>query len=203
MSLVILFLFFSPLLHASEYTVTAHVFFVQPWQEHFSPEEQEAALLGIERAFAFWKKNGYEPAIHIQPHGVVIPSSDPYSTLVSQWFGSPAALPADSLTILVVDNETSGSFFFSHSAAYSQDYYQLIVSTHYPLAANSEAYEAALAHELGHVLYHLPDLYDGACSFDIMCFPLLPYGQGFVGCDSLAYLGRPCTRLFLPGVLFP
>jgi hypothetical protein len=36
-----------------------------------------------------------------------------------------------------------------------------------------------------------------------MCFPLLPYKQGFVGCDSLAYRGRPCTHLFLPSVLFP
>jgi hypothetical protein len=53
------------------------------------------------------------------------------------------------------------------------------------------------AHELGHAVYGLPDLYEG---LDIMN-PFQAreaYEVGAVGCASLAALGAPCRRVYLP-----
>lgn len=61
----------------------------------------------------------------------------------------------------------------------------------------------AIAHELGHVLYGLPDLYTvpgGCAETDIMCEPTSAYRQRWIGCESLAALGAACNRAWLPVV---
>lgn len=60
--------------------------------------------------------------------------------------------------------------------------------------------EAAIAHELGHALYNLPDLYfDHSCAeiTDIMCSAAPAYNARWIGCITLEKLGRPCHFLFL------
>jgi len=56
---------------------------------------------------------------------------------------------------------------------------------------------ALIAHELGHAAMGLPDLYP-ADQWDIMSAPAWAYNSNFVGCRSLAALGSPCTRSYLP-----
>lgn len=53
------------------------------------------------------------------------------------------------------------------------------------------------AHELGHAVYGLPDLGEGV---DIMnpAEARTAYERGAVGCASLATLGTPCRRTYLP-----
>lgn len=63
---------------------------------------------------------------------------------------------------------------------------------------------ATIAHELGHVLFDLPDWYlqPGSCDLiDIMCEPVSAYTSGVVGCRSLnTILSGACRvrRTFLP-----
>jgi hypothetical protein len=65
------------------------------------------------------------------------------------------------------------------------------------LRTDGEAFEATVAHELGHVLYDLPHAYDAGA--DIMgLVPLAAYQVPMVGCASLERLGRPCARVFFP-----
>lgn len=53
------------------------------------------------------------------------------------------------------------------------------------------------AHEIGHAVYALPDLTEG---LDIMnpWRARDAYDRGAVGCASLAALGSPCRRVYLP-----
>lgn len=65
---------------------------------------------------------------------------------------------------------------------------------------------AVIAHELGHVLFKLPDWYLqlGMCnSIDIMCEPVSAYTNHVIGCRSLnAILPESCVQstIFLPWV---
>ena len=64
--------------------------------------------------------------------------------------------------------------------------------------------QAVIAHELGHVLYRLPDWYndDPTCArgIDIMCNASAGYINGIVGCRSMAWLGYPCDVPETPDV---
>ncbi len=53
------------------------------------------------------------------------------------------------------------------------------------------------AHELGHAVYGLPDLVEG---IDIMnpWAARAAYEGNSIGCASLAVLGTPCRRTYLP-----
>jgi hypothetical protein len=61
--------------------------------------------------------------------------------------------------------------------------------------------QATIAHELGHVLFDLPDSYldDLACvQVDIMCDPSVAYYNNNLGCRSREVLGHPCFRVYMP-----
>lgn len=61
---------------------------------------------------------------------------------------------------------------------------------------------ATIAHEVGHVVYTLPDLYrdDPACAqgLDLMCNADAAYIQSWLGCRSLARIGGACRPIYLP-----
>ncbi len=56
--------------------------------------------------------------------------------------------------------------------------------------------ETLIAHELGHLLYGLPELCGGNGS-DVMCDPINAYPFRY-GCATLAELGKPCYNQNLP-----
>lgn len=62
--------------------------------------------------------------------------------------------------------------------------------------------QSTVAHELGHILYNLPDWYrtDPTCTrgMDLMCNAEAAYVHGWLGCRSLAWIGSPCKTTYLP-----
>lgn len=178
------------------------VVLVQPAGELFSEQEQYNAVKGIDNAYLFWKRNGYAKSVNVVTVAIQQPINNPYSTILSQW-AAPQLIDRNPITtIYVVDNENSAALLFGKYAGYSQEYYNIIVVVLYPLGENQMEYESLVAHELGHNLFDLPDLYNQMCAYDIMCRSSDAYAAGFIGCQSSAYLGKPCTKLFLPGVQY-
>lgn len=176
------------------------IYFVQPDNEIFTQEEQAASIVGIRNAYSFWQTNGYTKTIEIDTTGMLYPKTSPYSTLLTEWYDTPLIEDNPITTIFIVNNKTTQSKLFT-SEGYNQEYYNIIVALLYPFGETQTHFESVLAHELGHNLYHLPDLYYTKCSNDIMCRPYYPYQRGFVGCKSLAYIGRPCTLYYVPLIM--
>jgi len=99
----------------------------------------------------------------------------------------------DELTLYIV--YTNGAAFVTgtHGAAS----YELMFAV---ITSSSSWPEAIIAHEFGHLMFGLPDLYhDNPCNVtDIMCNPVQAYRMGMIGCQSLATLGKPCMFVSLP-----
>lgn len=176
------------------------VYFVQPEHETFTQEEQQSSIIGITHAYQYWQTNGYTKTVEIEPKGILYPNASPYSTILDQWYGIPLVDNDEITTILVVDNQTTLSTVLGMEG-YSQEYYNIIAVVLYPFGRSQTYFESVVAHELGHILYHLPDLYYSTCANDIMCYPYHPYKNGFVGCTSLASLGRPCAKYYIPLIM--
>lgn len=67
------------------------------------------------------------------------------------------------------------------------------------LSETPHGLSALIAHELTHALTGLPD-WPEPCGVDILCSPAEAYAAGTLGCTTLDALGRPCQRVYLPGV---
>jgi hypothetical protein len=108
------------------------------------------------------------------------------------------------ITIVVVDNRVSRrQLLLGDAGGWAAPWANLAVVT-LRQAVGLNALAAIIAHELGHVLFNLPDLYDipGACTHtDIMCFYVAAYNTPAIGCASLAALGYPCQKVHMPTLL--
>lgn len=171
-----------------------HVLFVIPTGETLTNAEQARGLAAVADAAVFWSTHSPIPADLQVRSTVVITTGDPYASL--EWSRPYLHNANPDVTIFVIDNGASGRLLLGHSVGQAQDYYGAIwvVTQGYP---GDDGLAAALAHELGHVLYGLNDLPPGPT--DIMRMPpTAAYRAGWIGCDSLERLGAPCTRFYVP-----
>lgn len=149
----------------------------------------QADLASVRGAISFWEGRAQ---LQIVSTEVVTITDNPLASL--EW-SRPWLREDGSVTIFIIDNSDTHALLLGIAAGESQDYYGAIwVVTHgFP---GEDGLAATLAHELGHVLFHLPD----QTGLDIMASPILPYERHFIGCKSLALLGTPCRRLYFPMV---
>lgn len=164
--------------------------FVQPKGEAYTPQEQAYTIQQVKEATAFW---GYEADIRT---AMLLTDKAVFELPIDQW----AAIPTGNtgITIFVVDTSKGDQLFFDSYGGYAQRYYQIIT------AVRNNNLGATVAHELGHVMYGLPDWYlqAGKCvAIDIMCDAVTAYNRKIKGCLTLDFLGTPCYTLHVPLII--
>lgn len=165
-----------------------YLIFVEPSGETYTPQEQAYTIEQVQHATAFW---GYTTQIETS---MLYPQQDAFSLPLDTWATLPSA-EGSAITIYVVDNSESRRLFFGSYGGYAQDFYRAATGL------SSTFLAATLAHELGHVLYGLPDWYrDPTLCYatDIMCDGVAAYNAGVIGCRTLDFIGRPCEKIYLP-----
>jgi hypothetical protein len=166
--------------------------FVQPNGETYTPQEQAYTVQQVTEAAAFW---GYTVTeLHTRKFEIAI---DPYTNSLDAWgYVDRVWKPNQAITIYIVDNSISGNYFFNNSSSgYAH------IADRWIVVRLNDSLAAVTAHELGHVLYGLPDWYTqaGKCTaIDIMCDANAAYSSGIKGCLTLAFIGHPCYTVSLP-----
>jgi hypothetical protein len=167
-----------------------YLIFVQPKGEEYTTQEQAYSIEQVHKAVGFW---GYTATIET---AFITTEQDVYTLPIDSW-GILPAVEGTAITIYVVDNSQSRSLYFGSYGGYAQDYYRLATGL------SSTFLAATLAHELGHVLYGLPDWYrDPTLCYatDIMCDGVAAFNAGVIGCRTLDFIGRPCKKIYLPRI---
>jgi hypothetical protein len=171
------------------------IVFVQPAGETFTAEEQTRAGETVEAALGWWAA--------LSPITTTLAISAAEAITVEEeindppWWITRYFEPSPYVTIAILDNSESGAPLWGGGYAGANTAYDvvLITSTTTDLP---NATAALLAHELGHVLYDLPDLYTGGCQHtDIMCNPVTAFNERIIGCESRAVIGAPCRHRYL------
>jgi len=168
------------------------VVFVEPAGETLTAEERQNALSAIADAAAWWEALSPIPTqLTIGATQSMTTTEDVYTTL--------PIIPGN-LTVVVIDNTASGALIQGHTEAAASYDLRMIWTT----TSRGTPLPVRMAHELGHAVYNLPDLYKtpALCTLtDIMCMSQRDaYVTKQIGCQSLAYLGYPCVlhRLYAP-----
>lgn len=171
------------------------IVFVQPAGETFTIEEQAGVRATVETALGWWTT--------LSPITTTLTISATEAITVEDavndppWWITRYFEPSPLVTIAILDNSESGDVLWGGGYAGANTHYDvvLITSTTTDLP---NATAALLAHELGHVLYDLPDLYTGGCQHtDIMCNPITAYNERIIGCESRTTMGLPCHHRYL------
>ena len=168
-----------------------HLLFIQPSGEEFTQQEQQETVQAIHDATQFW---GYNSVIVDTQFYTV--TDDVYYQPLNTYY-TLSTVPQNEITIFVIDNTVHKETLFGYGG-YAQNYYRLIA------VLNDRALDARIAHELGHIIYELPDWYTipGKCTApDIMCDGEAAYKQGIKGCNTLAFIGHPCYMVYLPLIM--
>lgn len=170
----------------------AHLIYVESPGETFSPAQRATTRAQVADALAWWDRAAV--AGGLAPPGLALVEvqtaqvDDPFAPL---WFAPLVTYDNPALEIYVVANHRARALLRGRFAGEAAPAYRALfaVAHAYPGLAPT------VAHELGHVLYDLPDLYErpGQCrAMDLMCYPAPAYAAGTLGCRSLATLGQPC-----------
>jgi hypothetical protein len=170
-----------------------HLLFIQPTGEVYTQQEQAETIQAVHDSAAFW---GY--AVDIVDTQLITTNVDVYNEPITMW-STLSVAEQNEVYVYAVDHSSSGALLFGYGG-YAQDYYRLLV------IVNGNAQDARIAHELGHVLYGLPDWYKipGKCNApDIMCDAEYAYRKNIKGCNTLAFLGTPCYTISLPLIITP
>lgn len=168
-----------------------HLLFIQPSGETYTEQERIETIQAVHDAAQFW---GYDSVIVSTQFYTV--TDDVYYKPLNEW-STVTVASQDEVYIFVVDNTVHKEALFGYGG-YAQNYYRLIV------VLNDRALDARIAHELGHIIYGLPDWYTmpGKCTtVDIMCDGEAAYKQNIKGCNTLDFIGKPCYRIYLPLVV--
>jgi hypothetical protein len=178
---------------ASQQARPIHIIYVEPPGAVWTAEEQAAARASVQRALDFWQHLAPAPLpLSIASARLITSTDDIYDQF--DWSRPYFAGPPD-LTLFLIDGATP---LLGQYTGQSQTPLGLI----WVLYSGGADVEATLAHELGHVVYGLPHQYEE--KVDIMGLaPLIAYQVPTIGCASLAALGRPCARVWLPLIALP
>lgn len=175
---------------------TVRIYIVNSPGETMIASKFPAIQSDIERGLQFWSDLAPDhPTFEIIGLTPIDRTEDVFHTL--SWSVEYAS-DAD-LTVFVIANEQSRRLLFDDAAGEAQEFYRFAFAVEYGFPG-ANGFPATIAHESGHVLYSLPDLYRhcGTCPPDIMRWPVPAFDLYFIGCESLATLGSPCKTVSLP-----
>jgi hypothetical protein len=185
---------------------TVRIVYVQPAGETFTAEERAYAYQSVQAAAVWWEElSPITTTLDIvDTTEVLSPSFDVYAhheQLFAEGVVVPAVSPGEML-LFIVDNSTSRrELTGGWGSADGLGYYRGAV-----LVVNTGEIASLIAHEFGHALYDLEDLYiqprkTPAGTLDIMDYTVgIAFQQKTIGCTSLAALGKPCAQVYLPVV---
>lgn len=167
-----------------------HIIFVQPDGEQFTNEERVTAARAIADAAIFWSR--YEDFEILSAQSITV-TGDVYRDL--SWSNAYLSEGNTGMTVFVIDNSNS-RIDLGGAAGAAQDYYGAVYVLLYGYPGE-HGLAATLAHEMGHVQWHLPDEPRGRD--DIMSSPpTTAYNHGFIGCHSLNAIGGWCHKTWMP-----
>jgi hypothetical protein len=168
--------------------------FVQPRDETFTQEEQEQSITKLKDAASFWQDLSPIPTrLDIASTELLTTTEDVYYT--HEWYSPYLSSNDHTVTVFIIDNSESNQRIAGRATGRAYPDYGIVwavLTTNLP-----NGLPATLAHELGHVLYDLKDLYTGSCNLDIMCNMVTAYRMRFISCESLEALGAPCKRIYM------
>lgn len=166
---------------------TIFLYFVQPAHEAFTPTEQQQATQNVTLAADWWHARRGD-VFSIQVKEVVNPAFDPFV----DWSQLQPIPDEHTIVVFAVDNSQSGrnlEYGTQQALGYGTWHTVYMLNTGGPWLP---------AHEIGHAIYLLPDL--SGEMIDIMnpYTARTAYDRNLIGCASLATLGSPCGRTYLP-----
>lgn len=167
--------------------------------EYASIPDDRDYIQHVSNALDYWNRNAPQYTAYEITEVSEIYIANPYSNM--SWIAGQGTLDNAELEIYIVAN--SREVFLQEYAGLAVYNYNAVL-----VVLNSlQGLEPLLAHELGHILYNLPDFYDvpGLCTRnDIMCFNYKQaYDRDMLGCLTLEYLGGQCNYVYLPRVNTP
>jgi len=172
---------------------------VQPPNETVDAVAIQTAQQAVVDAAAFWHDRApFVVDLALASTEVLTTEAEVYTD--TAWSAGLASTDVSRVTIAVIDNRNSGKLLRGRQGGWAQPWNALAVAVLRHVVGQN-ALPAMIAHELGHVLFDLPDLYPilGACAHtDIMCYQVAAYNMPTIGCTSLATLGYPCQRVNMP-----
>lgn len=167
------------------------IVFVEPPGEQFTNTMQAQAYGDTAQALAWWKTLSPIPTeLRVKATRAITGTNEVYTTL--PYFSGD-------LTIVIIDNQQSGRLLEDRARGLANGDAGMVWVV---LGTGGMPLQADIAHEIGHAVYGLPDLYqtpDACVAMDIMCFRHdQAYAARWIGCGSRALLGDPCRVTYLP-----
>jgi hypothetical protein len=173
------------------------IVFAVPPGEELTQEEWMTQVRAVEDAAAYWESTyAGSPDFNVRASDTisVSVSDDVYATLT---WSIPYTQQRDDGTILVgiIDNSSSKRLYYTAIGVALEEW-----NAAYVIGTGLEGENgltAAIAHELGHVVFHLPDIRPFGSTRDIMSDPLWAYNNHVIGMQTLASLGIH-PRVYVP-----
>lgn len=161
-------------------------------------QNEAQAIASIKAALDWWYELAPQPVVTEILDSETIYVENPYGT--NDWLYDVLTFENETLEIYIIANGPENVLLYDFDAIAAPAYNAAIA-----LEYGRHPLEISLTHELGHVLYDLPDWYHSNvyCPIDIMCLSLTEaYNARFIGCTSLEYLGKPCQKTYLPALQY-
>jgi hypothetical protein len=189
MNAIILAMLLFTLLPAGEPPMPVDIIFVNTLEGSFDEGRKAELRQAVADAFQYWQDRAPQPVPFALRDERTIYREN-VQTVV--WFRGLLTFDNPAAEIYIVYNDVSGSpIAGTYGEAYPYYRAAIVVSRYH-----GDQVMALIAHELGHVLYQLPE---APCdAIDIMCEPIPAVERGALGCATLAELGRECYRVGLP-----
>jgi hypothetical protein len=172
---------------------SVQIIYVQPSGETFTADEQAVAYTSVQAALDWWHElSPITTTLTITGTRIFTTTADVYDS--ADWLEPFFIYRNPVITVLIVDNSVSRRVFYRNRAAKARNWYATTWAVLHGFPG-STGLASTITHELGHILYDLPDLYYQACKLDIMCWPASAYPARYIGCVSLQRLGASCPPL--------
>lgn len=198
-ALVLTTAFVSPM-EANSTHQRIRIVFAIPQGEELTIAEQVLGIDAVVAAASFWeRKHPASPQLPVDRDSILhIPApSDVYTN--PAWAYNYVTLNDEETFVIIIDNSATGKQLGGHSQGWaSYVVYALITGI-----AGTPTLPALIAHELGHLVFNLSDLrapFASPSARDIMGASVWAFRDDVIGCPSLANLGFPCRKLYIPVV---